>query len=251
MNEETYQSASDLPELAPQPPAARDFVAEGEPRLSEELTEDLALAQLNDRGLSAEVVERLARNAAVLKLRKVRRAIAAHPHAPRHVSLKLLREFYTFDLMQFALTPGVAADLKRAANELLVSRLASITLGERLALARRASGSVAAYLLLDKENRVWQTALENSRLSEAALVRILTRSAAGDALIDAVSHHAKWSLRHEVRMTLLRNARTPASRALEFARALPPAQLRDVLHSSHLPEKVKIYLQKELGKQGF
>jgi hypothetical protein len=192
------------------------------------------------------VIEQISRNTAVMKSRKVRVALAAHPRAPRRIALRLIRELYTFDLMQFSLIPAVAADLKRVADELLVARLASITLGERIALARRSSAMVAAALLLDKESRVWQTALENPRVTEAAIVKALLRPAATPAFVKAVCHHARWSLRPEVRMALLRNEYTPMARALEFARRMPPAQLRDILHASRLPEKVKAYLRKDL-----
>ena len=250
MNSERSETASDFPEaLAPSTAAA---VSNGQQRNDQQqpsnpsLTEDFALALLHRRDLLSEDVENLARNPRLTKSRKVRFAIATHPRAPRHISLRLVREFYTFDLMQYALTPGVAADLKRAANELLVTRLPSITLGERISLARRGSESVAAALLLDKESRVWQTALENRRLTEAALVRALLRPNTSAGLVQAVCHHTKWSPRHEVRMALLRNEKTPLARALEFARTLPPPQLRDILHGSHLPEKVKLYLRKDL-----
>jgi len=209
------------------------------------LTEDQALATLQHSDLSAESIEQLVKNSSVMKSRKVRIAIAAHPRTPRHVSLRLIREFYTFDLMQFTVLPAVAADLKRAADEMMIKRIASITLGERISLARRASTAVAAALLLDKETRVWQTALENSRLTEVAIVRTLQRSNLSRAFVEAVCHHPKWSLRHEVRVALLRNEKTPMARALEFARTLPPRQLRDILHNSRLPEKVKNYLRKE------
>ena len=211
------------------------------------LTADLVLAAIKDRNLPSEAVEQISRNAAVMKSRKVRVAVAAHPRAPRRIALRLIRELYTFDLMQFSLIPAVAADLKRVADELLVARLASVTLGERIALARRSSAMVAAALLLDKESRVWQTALENARLSEAAIVKALLRPAATPAFVKAVCHHAKWSVRPEIRMALLRNEYTPLARALEFARRLPPAQLRDILHASRLPEKIKSYLRKEGG----
>ena len=210
------------------------------------LTPDLALALLQRRDLPTEAVEQITQNAGVMKSRKVRIAVAAHPRAPRRIALRLVREFYTFDLMRFALVPAVAADLKRAADDLLVTRLASITLGERISLARRASGTVAAALLLDKETRVWQTALENSRLTEAAVARALLHTGASRAFVEAVCHDPKWSLRPEIRVALLRNEKTPLSRALEFARRLPPAQLRDILHSSRLPEKIKNSLRKEL-----
>jgi len=210
------------------------------------LTADLALAVLKDRNLSAEVIEQVNKNVAVMRSRKVRVALAAHPRTPRRIALRLIRELHTFDLMQFSLLPAVAADLKRVADELLLGRLASISLGERIALARRSSGWVAAALLLDREPRVWQTALENSRLAEGGVVKALLRPVTTPAFVKTVCLHARWSVRPEVRMALLRNEYTPLARALEFARRLPPAQLRDLLHSSRLPEKIKAYLRKDL-----
>jgi hypothetical protein len=211
------------------------------------LTEDLALARLKDPDLSPDAIEQLSRDSAAMKSRKVRLAVASHPHTPRRIALRIIRELYTFELMHFALTPAAAADLKRMADELLLSRLSSITLGERISLARRSSTLVAGALLLDKESQVWQPALENARLTEAAIVKALQRTTAAPSFVEAVSHHTKWSLRHEVQVALLRNAHTPLARAIEFARHVPSRHLRDILHTSRLPEKIKSYLQKEKG----
>jgi hypothetical protein len=214
------------------------------------LTEDLALAQLADRGLSPDAVEQINRNSALMKSRKVRMALASHPRTPRRIALRLIRELYTFELMRFALMPAAAADLRRVADELLLSRLTSITLGERISLARRSSELVAGALLLDKETPVWQAALDNARLTESAVVKALQRSSATPAFVGAVCHHANWSVRPEIRIALLRNQHTPLAKALEFARRLPPTQLRDILHASRLPEKIKSYLRKDLVKAG-
>jgi hypothetical protein len=213
------------------------------------LTEDASLALLENRDLPIEQIEQISKNRTTMKSRKVRLALAAHPHAPRRVALRLIREFYTFDLVQFASMPAAAADLKRVADELLISRFTSITLGERISLARRSSATVAAALLLDKEPSVWQPALENPRLTEAAIVKALQRPGATVAFVEAVCHHPKWSLRREVRIALLRNPHTPLARAIEFARRLPPPLLRDVLHASKLPEKIKEYLRKDLSRR--
>jgi hypothetical protein len=210
------------------------------------LTEDLALAILKRGDLLAQDVESLSKNTALLKSRKVRLALAAHPRAPRRIALRLLRELYTFDLMHFSQMPAAAADLKRTADELLVARLASISLGERISLARRCSERVAAALLHDKESRVWQTAMENPRLTEAGVVKALQRPGATPGFVEAVCRHQKWSPRPEIRLALLRNPHTPLARALEFARRMSPAQLRDVLYASRLPEKIKAYLRKDL-----
>jgi hypothetical protein len=116
-------------------------------------------------------------------------------------------------------------------------------------LARRASETVAGALLLDKEARVSRAALDNGRLTEATVTKALARRTAGPAFVEAVCHHAKWSVRREIRLALLRSPHTPLARALGFARNLPPPLLRDILHTSHLPEKIKSYLRENLKQR--
>jgi hypothetical protein len=210
------------------------------------LTEDTALALLKRPEVPADALETLSKNGNLLKHRKVRIALIGHPNAPRHVSLPMLRHLYTFDLMQVALTPVVPADVKKAADEILVNKLGTISSGERLTLARRASARIAGELLVDKEPRVMQAALENSRLAEALVVKAVVRHDAPAAFVEAVCHHAKWSVRREVRIALLRSEKTPLNFALQFARAFPPALVREILHSSRLPATTKSYIQKEL-----
>ena len=209
------------------------------------LNEDQTLARLKGPDLSSEEIEQIQRDPGLMKSRKVRIAMACHRRTPRRIALRIVREMYTFDLMQFALAPAAAADLKRVAEEMLVARMTSITLGERISLARRSSTLVAGALLLDKDAQVWQAALENPRLTESAIVRALQRTAATAALVEAVSHHTKWSLRNEVQTALLRNAHTPVAKAVEFARRIPPSLLRDILQASRLPERVKQQLRKD------
>lgn len=210
------------------------------------LTEDLALALLKRPDLTADVLEALGKNGAALKHRKVKLAVVEHPKTPRHVSLPLVRQLYTFDLMQVALTPVVPADVKRAADEALCNRLETLSPGERLALAHRGSGRIAGVLLLDAEWRVVHAALENSRLTEAAIVQALMRHEAPAAMVEAISHHGRWSLRREIRVALLRNEKIPMARAVEFARSLPAAQVREILQGSRLPANVKNLVLKEL-----
>jgi hypothetical protein len=231
------------------------------------VTEDLALALLKRADLPPEVLEQIARNASALKSRKVKIAVVSHPHAPRHVSVPLARQFYTFDLMKVALSPSVPADVKVAVDNVLISRLKTVTLGERLTLARRASGRVAAALLLevesgdgktvhakmiagktsaaetvDRKTRVMQTALENPRLTEVLVIKSVLGSAASAALVHAVARHAKWSRRREIRAALLRTAHLSLARALEFSREIPAPVLQEVLASSRLPAPVKAQL---------
>src|SRR5712692_9867442 len=239
------------------PPASADLLrAAADPAL----IEDFALALLKHPGLPLEVLEQLAKNASVLKSRKAKIALASHPKTPRHVSVPLARPFYTFDLMKVGLSPGVPADVKVAVDDVLISRLKTVTIGERLTLARRASGRVAAAVLLDvetvdrkrmdgkivadkivnaktaaRETRVMQTALENPRLTEALVISSVLRPVASAALVQAVAQHAKWSCRREIRAALLRTEHLSLARALEFGHEIPAPLLHELLASSRLP----------------
>jgi hypothetical protein len=203
------------------------------------LNEDLALALLKNTDLQPETLEQMSKNGALLKSRKIKLGVVEHPKTPRHISLHLLRQLFTFDLMKVALTPLVAGDIKSAAEDALIKRLESLSLGERMSLARRSSGRVAGALLLDAENRVVGAALENSRLTEAHIIRALTGQGCRPALVRSVCEHSRWSRRRDIRVALLRMEKTPATFAREFASALPLPLLREVLLASRLPETVK------------
>lgn len=182
-----------------------------------DLSEDQALALLQRSDVTASELALLGRNPSVIKSRKVLLGLATHPRTPRHITIPLLRRLFTFDLMQVALTPTVAADVKRAAEEQLLHRLESLSSGERISLARRASGRVAGTLLLDSDARVVSAALDNSHLVEVLVVTAVMKHGAPESLFVLVSDHPKWSLRTDVQLALLRSENLPLDRALELA----------------------------------
>lgn len=212
----------------------------------EALSEELALALLERRDLPPQALEALSKNGAALKSRRVLAALVAHPKTPRHVSLPVIRHLYTFELMQLALSPAGLADIKKEAEETLVSRLEKITLGERITLARRASGRVAAALLLDGEARVVEAAVSNPFLTEVLVVKAVMAQKATAALVELIAKDSKWSLRREVRIALVRNPLTPAEQAAQFAHSLPSGVLHEMLQETRLPEAARERVQQEL-----
>src|SRR5579864_1914870 len=93
------QSDSSDPAASTSPPTCLELTT------ALNLNEDQTLALLQRPDYPSESIEQRARNASLMKSRKVRIAIAAHPRTPRHISLRLIRELYPFDLMRFALQP--------------------------------------------------------------------------------------------------------------------------------------------------
>ena len=214
------------------------------------LTEDLALALLNHLDLPREALEALSKNGQLARLRKIRMGIVMHPRTPRHVSVPTIRHLYTFDLMHVALLPSVPPDVKRAAEEVLISKLASISSGERVTLARRSSGRVAGALLLDKEDRIMQAALANPQMTEVAIVKALKAGHGTELLAPAVARHQKWSYRNDVKAALLGNKDTPSGRLIHLAAELPINLIKDVLRGGRLTAQAKNSLLAVLEKRG-
>ena len=255
----------DDPRSRPQRPAPEPVPARAEPldvmiqsRVPEtmlaaaadtRMTEELALSFLTRRDLTERTLDLLSKNPMAMKHRKVINAVVRHPRTPRHVSLPVARRLYTFELMELALTPSLAADLKMVAEEAIVGRMESISAGERMTLARRASTQVAAALLLDPEQRIVEAALDNPFLTEAWVGKALMREEAPAHLAVLVCSHPKWSVRHEIRLTLLRNPHTPLARAIAIADSLPVGSVKEVLALSRLPQNVRTYLEQQIERR--
>ncbi len=213
------------------------------------MNEDLALSLLARRDLPAAVIEALVKNAGVMKHRKAVTAIVGHPRTPRHVSLPMVRTLYTFELMQIALTPAIAPDIKRVSEEQIISRLETVSAGERLTLAKQGSNRVAEALLCDPEPRIVEAALLNSRMTEASIIKALDREEAPAYFVEQACRHPKWCVRRDVQLALLRSDKTPLGRVLAFVKAFSTHTLRDILKHSRLPASVKMYLMEELAER--
>ena len=213
------------------------------------MNEDLALALLSRRDLPFGIAEVLVKNPGVMKHRKVLTAIVGHPKTPRHVSVPMVRTLYVFELMQVALTPAVASDIKRVAEDQIVLRLETISTGERLALAKQGSNRIAEALLCDPEARIVEAALLNPRMTESSVIKAIARDDAPAHFIDQACRHPKWSLRRDVQLSLLKSEHTPLARVLIFVRAFSTHTIREILKHSRLPANVKMYLIEELDSR--
>jgi hypothetical protein len=208
------------------------------------LNEDLALAILRRSDLSSPVLEAVGRNASVIKYRKVLIGLVEHQHTPGHVSLPLIRRLFTFELMHVALAPAVLPDVKLLAQQVLITKLGTLSLGERITLARQASAGVAGVLLLHTETAVIEAALQNPRMTESSIVKALAKPQIRVVLLNMLVDHPKWSLRREIQIGILRRPEATDAQALKVAARLPKRVLQELITQFRLPAARKGLLQR-------
>jgi hypothetical protein len=201
------------------------------------------------KNLPATVIDGICQRRDWLKTYALKKALACHPHTPRLVSLRLLRELYLMDLVQIALLPGVSAELKRNAEDQLTTRLPQLPLGQKITLARRGPARVAGLLLAEGHTLVVPVALDNTHVTAAQILKVLAREGVPESVVQAIAHHRKWSCDYNVRLALVRNPATTLAASLSFLPELTVSDLHELAAPGIVPEPLRKYLQAETQRR--
>src|SRR6202140_5359833 len=201
------------------------------------------------KNLPTSVIEEICDRREWLKTYALKKALACHPHTPRLVSLRLLRELYLMDLVQIALLPGVSAELKRNAEDQLASRLPQLPLGQKITLGRRGPARVAGLLLAEGHPLVVPVALDNTHLTGAQILKVLAREGVPESVVQAIAQHRKWSCDYNVRLALVRNPATTLATSLSFLPELTVSDLHELAAPGIVPEALRKYLEAETHRR--
>jgi hypothetical protein len=148
-----------------------------------------------------------------------------------------------------AILPGVSAELKRNAEEQLLARLPQLPLGQKITLARRGPARVAGALLTEGHAQVISIVLDNPYMTEAQILRALSREKLPISVIPAIVQHRKWSITYNVRLALVRNPATPLASILSYLPELTVSDLRELAAPGIVPESLRKYLQAEVQRR--
>jgi hypothetical protein len=204
---------------------------------------------LDRKDLPAGVLEEIGRRKPLLKNYRVKRGLAFHPRSPRLVSLRLLRDLYLMDLAQLTFLPGISTELKRNAEDQLIARLPQLPLGQKITLARRGPARAAGALLAEGHAQILSVVLDNANLTEAQILRALSREKLPDGIIKAISQHRKWSCVYNVRLALVRHPASPLSTVLAYLPELTVSDLRELAAPGIVAENLRNYLQAEIQRR--
>ncbi|MCL6565422.1 MAG: hypothetical protein K6U09_03265 [Acidobacteriia bacterium] len=238
-------SAEEIPRLLSSPDPAVLLALVENPELNEQHAEIL----LRRADLPPAVLAALATHPALSASYAVRRDIVLHPHAPRLVALRWVRQLYLFDLVRLTLLPSAHAELKRIAEDTLVARLPQVPQGQKLTLARRASGRVAAALLAEGVPPVVRLALDNPFLAEGHLLQLLARDELASHVVTAIAEHPRWVRLPGVRLALVRHPATPSVRVRALLPDLALHELRDLLALGRLRPERRQMLEQEIARR--
>jgi hypothetical protein len=207
------------------------------------------LRLLERKDLPAEVLREISSHKQAARNYSVKLALARHPRTPRLVSLPILKFLYLFDLLRIVHTPAVPTDVKMAAEENILKKSETAPRGEKITLARRASGRIAAGLLSTADREIIQACLDNPYLTEAHVAKALGLENLPRAVVEMIAFHPRWSSRYYVRLALIRNPATPFSQAAEFIPNITIGDLQDICLDRRMPEQVRKHIEAQCAER--
>ena len=175
--------------------------------------------------------------------------LARHPRIPKRFALAVARQLFLFDLVRLSLLPSAPADIRRVAEEVILTRVPHLPVGEKLTLARRGPSRVAGAILAEGHAQAIKLALVNPFLTEAQVLKVLAKPGVPERVVVAIAHHPKWSCQYNVRVALVRNAHTPAASVQAFLPQLPLGDLRQISKLEGLAPHLKKHMREELVRR--
>jgi hypothetical protein len=204
---------------------------------------------LSRKDLSANVLDELARRRDLPHGYRVIRAFAFHPNVSRKLALRLLRELHLMDLMKLSRAAATPSDLQRSAEEHLIARLPHVALGQKIALARQASARVLGVLILEGNAQVVEPAVENPRLTEAQVLKLLAGNKLPVAVVPALCRQPRWTSVPNVIKALMRYPHTPPEAAQQILPGISSNELRELSQKKTISQRLRRQIERELAQR--
>jgi hypothetical protein len=231
--------------------------------LIHEAAEDVLLAALENPRLDEthviQLLERLDLPANVLGAigaegkwtasESIRLGLARHPRTPKRIALAVVRQLYLFDLVRLSLLPSAPADIKRVAEEIIISRVPHVPVGQKLTLVRRGPSRVVGALLAEGHPQAVKLALANPFLTESQVLKVLAKPGVPERVVAAIAEDVKWSRQYNIRAALARNPHTPARCVLEFLPDLTLCDLKDIVALEELTPHRRKQVSEEIARR--
>lgn len=206
----------------------------------QQLVEDEALALLDNPYCSPALCGAVAQVPRLTGFYSVRLRLVAHRATPQAHAVKLVHYLYWNDLVRLSAEVTVPSTVRRSIDKQLLLKVDKLTLGEKIASAKRCSQALIKALLFDPEPRVLAALLINQRLREDDVVLLASSSRASAEHLRLIAADRRWSFRYPVRKALVLNPATPRSTAAAQLRFL---SRRDLVMIHSRPD-TSVYLRR-------
>ncbi len=188
---------------------------------------------------TAQIAEFLASSRENLGTQTVREKLAGFPGLSNAQAMNLLGSLSWAALIAVAQMPKTPALVRRQAERKLILQVPSMSLGEKIAMARRAHRAIFPALITGSDDQILMALLDNPRLVENDLVVLINTGNPPVEFISVAARHQRWGKCYGVRKAIVECPNSPLPLALSVLVQLPKSDQKRIADRDNIPERVR------------
>lgn len=126
----------------------------------------------------------------------------------------------------------------RPPDKALWAQIRDMTVAERVKLALRGNKDVRTLLMRDPNRQIPRLVMKNPRITEEEILTLAKDRNTQEEILTIIADSREWSKIHTVRLSLVENARTPASRSFRLLETLVERDLARIGKSKNVPTAI-------------
>jgi len=155
--------------------------------------------------------------------------LAIHPRTPEVLREAVFPHLFWRDLLKVLNCPAVPERAKKKVVELLQRRMERAATGEWKAFARACAPRLFPWVMKQDEPGLFGILLENPRMTETALVRLIHSPAMTPEFSVQIVDNRLWQNRRSVRKALVYSKKSDLTTALVSLKGLTKPELKEVM----------------------
>jgi hypothetical protein len=188
---------------------------------------------------TAQIAELVASNREYLGTQAIRERLAGFPGLSNAQAMNLLGSLPWAALIAVARTPKTPALVRRQAERKLIHQVPTMTLGEKIAMARRAHRALLPALIAGGDDKVLTALLDNPALVENDLVVLLNTGKPPIEFMSVLARHHRWGECYGVRKAIVACPLSPLPLALSVLVQLPKSDQKRIAERENVPAQVR------------
>jgi hypothetical protein len=174
-----------------------------------------------------------------LGTQSIREKLAGFPGLNNAKAINLLGSLPWASLIAVAQSPKTPPLVRRQAERKLIHQISSMSLGEKVAMARRAHRALFPALIAASDEKILAALLDNPRLVENDLVVLIGTGEPPVEFISTVARHHRWGKNYPVRRAIVECAGTPLPLALSILVQLSKKDQRAIAGRQGVSDRVR------------
>lgn len=192
------------------------------------------------KAIGKEALEAIAMDRDLIRHYRVVLALVKHRSFPQTLFMRFAETLRWSDILVCLRLTWVSISSKTALMSNLMQRFPFFTLGEKMAIARKAPKILITRLRTESEIKVIQVLLKNPNFGHADALFLASAPSSSSRVLQLLAYSPKWTCHKDVRLALLRNGCTPHACYRSLLEGFTKAELTNLKKDPRIPQFAKV-----------